>query len=296
MSRPPASGPAASAGAGCIRIGIGGWTFPPWRGVFYPPGLPHSKELAYASAHLTSIEINATFYRVPPPATFRKWAKETPDGFVFSVKAPRIATNGRVLAAAGDAIARFVGSGLVELGDRLGPILWQLAPAKQFDAADVGAFLELLPRLVDGVRLRHAIEVRHPSFCVPEFIDLLRAASIPVVLAEHQKYPAIADLTGDFVYARLQQGDDAVETAYPPAALETWARRCGAWALGGDPDDLPHVDATRAAPVRPRDVFVYFIHAGKLRAPAAATALIGRLGNHARAKSQAALERSSHAP
>ena len=174
---------------GKIRVGIGGWTFEPWRGVFYPKGLPHSRELEYASQHLTTIEINGTFYRTQTPATFAKWAKETPDGFVFAVKGPRYAVNRRVLAEAGDSIKRFINSGVLELGDKLGPLLWQFAPTKKFDAADFGAFLELLPAKIDGRKLRHVVEVRHASFCTPEFIALLRKFATPVVFAEHDTYP-----------------------------------------------------------------------------------------------------------
>jgi uncharacterized protein YecE (DUF72 family) len=260
---------------GSTFIGIGGWTFAPWRGVFYPHGLPHSQELGYASRHLTSIEINGTYYRTQSPATFRKWAAEVPDGFVFSVKASRFATNRRVLAEAGDSIKRFVESGVTELGDRLGPLLWQFAPTKKFDPADFGKFLECLPRRADGRDLRHVVEVRHASFCTPEFVALLRQFSIPVVFAEHASYPAIADVTGDFVYVRLQKGKDSIKTAYPPKDLDAWAERLHLWAAGGQPDDLPCIDAK--APLRkPRDVFAYVIHEGKVRAPAGAMALIAR--------------------
>jgi uncharacterized protein YecE (DUF72 family) len=262
---------------GSIRVGIGGWTFAPWRGVFYPKGLPHAQELSFASRHLTSIEVNGTFYRTQTPATFAKWARETPDGFIFSLKGPRYAVNRRVLAEAGDSIARFLDSGPLALGDRLGPMLWQFAPTKKFDAADFGAFLELLPQKFDGRKLRHVVEVRHASFCTPAFVALLRRFSIPVVYAEHATYPAIADLVGDFVYARLQKGKDSVKTGYPPKALDAWAERAQTWAAGGAPDDLPRVGPAPRAKTRPRDVFVYFIHEGKVRAPAAATALMQRL-------------------
>jgi uncharacterized protein YecE (DUF72 family) len=196
--------------SGQIRIGIGGWTFAPWRGVFYPKGLPHAKELAYASERLTSIEVNGTFYRSQTPATFRKWANEVPADFVFALKGPRFATNRRVLKDAGDSIKRFLDSGLSELGDHLGPLLWQFAPAKKFDAADFGGFLELLPGKFDSRPLRHVIEVRHDSFATPKFISLLREFAIPVAFTDHAKYPNIADVTGDFVYARLQRGKDNV--------------------------------------------------------------------------------------
>jgi uncharacterized protein YecE (DUF72 family) len=261
--------------AGKIFVGIGGWNFAPWRGVFYPKGLAQAKELAYASTHLTSIEINSTFYGSQKPETFRKWARETPAGFVFSVKGPRFATNRRVLAEAGDSIERFFQSGVLELGDRLGPVLWQFTPTKKFDEADFRAFLKLLPRKGGGKTLRHVVEVRHESFCVPAFIALLREFEIPVVFAEHAVYPAIADVTGDFVYLRLQKGKDSIASGYPPAALDQWAERVRLWAKGEAPTDLLHFGTK--APAAPRDVFVYFIREGKIRAPAAAMALIERL-------------------
>ena len=263
--------------SGQIRIGIGGWTFEPWRGVFYPKGLAHSKELAYASERLTSIEVNGTFYRSQTPATFRKWASEVPKGFVFSLKGPRFATNRRVLAEAGDSIKRFLDSGVTELGGHLGPLLWQFAPTKKFDEADFGAFLELLPDKIDGRKLQHVVEVRHDSFKTPAFIALLRKFNTPVVFAEHDTYPAIADVTGDFVYCRLQKGDEKLKQGYPPKALDAWAKRAQAWAKGGEPKDLPSVDKKAAAKKR-RDVFMYFIHEAKVRAPAAAMALMERVG------------------
>lgn len=262
---------------GRIYTGIGGWNYAPWRGVFYPEGLPQSQELRYAAQHLTSIEINSTFYSSQKPATFRKWAGEVPDGFVFALKGPRYATNRRVLAEAGDSVKRFVESGISELGDRLGPLLWQFAPTKKFDAADFGKFLELLPDKVDGRALRHVVEVRHDSFCTGDFIALLRSFNTPVVFAEHASYPAIADITGDFVYARLQKGQEKLKTGYPPKALDDWAKRATLWAKGGAPDDLPVIDAKAKPEKQPRDVFVYFIHEAKVRMPAAAMALIERL-------------------
>jgi uncharacterized protein YecE (DUF72 family) len=260
--------------SGKIRVGIGGWTYEPWRGEFYPKGLPHARELTYASERLTSIEINGTFYRTQSPATFAKWGKETPDDFVFSVKGVRYATSRRVLAEAGESVDRFLKSGLLELGDKLGPILWQFTPTKKFDPDDFGAFLALLPKSLQGQSLRHVVEVRHGSFCVPEFITLLREHAVPVVFAEHATYPAIPDPVGDFVYLRLQKGKDSIATCYPPKELDTWAKRAEAWAKGGAPKDLALVGDGKAIKTAPRDVFVYFIHEGKVRAPAGAMEMI----------------------
>ena len=260
-----------------IRIGIGGWTFAPWRGEFYPKGLPHSKELAYASERLTSIEVNGTFYRSQTPATFRKWASEVPDDFVFSIKGSRFVTNRRVLKEAGDSINHFLDSGVTELGNKLGPLLWQFAPFKKFDEADFGGFLELLPATFNGQHLRHVVEVRHDSFKTPAFVALLRKFNIAVVFTDHATYPNIADITADFFYARLQQGKDTVPTAYPPKQINQWADRLQTWAEGSGPNDLPVVDGKTKAKAAPRDVFAYVIHEGKVRAPAAAMALIERL-------------------
>jgi len=263
---------------GHIRVGIGGWVFPAWRGVFYPEGLPQAKELAYAGARLTSIEINSTYYGSQKPESFRKWAGEVPEGFCFAVKGSRFATNRRVLREGADSVKRFLGSGVLELGDRLGPLVWQFAPTKKFDEADFAGFLELLPDTLEGRRLRHVVEVRHDSFRVPAFIALLRRFKIAVVYSEHASFPAIADLTGDFVYARLQKAQDSLKTGYPPKALDQWAERLRVWAGGRMPDDLPLVDPGNQPEAKPRDVFAYVIHEGKLRAPAAAMALIERIG------------------
>ncbi|CAN1724916.1 DUF72 domain-containing protein [Hyphomicrobium sp. 1Nfss2.1] len=262
---------------GKIRAGMGGWTFEPWRGTFYPDKLPHAKELTYAAEHVPTIEVNGTFYRTQTPATFAKWASEAPDGFVFALKGPRYAVNRRVLAEAGDSIKRFIDSGPLELGDKLGPMLWQFAPTKKFDAADFGAFLELLPHKVGSARLRHVVEVRHDSFCTAEFVAMARAHKVPIVYAEHATYPAIADVTGDFIYARLQKGKDEVQTGYPARALDAWAKRFLTWSEGGAPADLPLIDAESKPAKKPRDAFVYFIHEGKVRAPHAAMALMERV-------------------
>jgi uncharacterized protein YecE (DUF72 family) len=266
----------AASKSGRVYTGIGGWTFEPWRGVFYPDGLAHAKELQYAASKLTSIEINGTFYRTQSPTTFRKWASEVPDGFIFAVKGVRFATNRRVLAEAGESVKRFIDSGVLELGDRLGPLLWQMNPFKKFDEVDFGKFLEALPPSVGKQRLRHVVEVRHDSFKTPAFVALLRQFNIAVVYSEHETYPEIADVTSDFVYARLQKGKDTVKTGYVPKALDDWADRLRLWAAGGEPKDLPRIEKT-SAPKQPRDVFAYVIHEGKVRAPAAAMELIKRL-------------------
>ncbi|GIL01596.1 MAG: hypothetical protein BroJett030_14950 [Alphaproteobacteria bacterium] len=264
--------------SGTIRAGMGGWTYEPWETTFYPPGLAKARQLEYASRQVPTIEVNGTYYSGFKPATFAKWAAETPDGFVFTLKGNRFVTNRRVLAEAAESVRRFVTQGIVELGDKLGPILWQLAPTKRFDADDIEAFLALLPGEQDGVRLRHALEVRHPSFAVPEFVALARRHGVAIVHAVHDKYPEIADLSADFVYCRLQTGSDDNETCYAAAALDRWAERTKSWAAGGDPAELAHADAAGTAEARPRDVFVYFISSGKSRAPHGARALMERLG------------------
>lgn len=259
-----------------IRVGIGGWTYAPWRGPFYPQGLPQAQELSYASRHVTAIEINGTFYGTQKPESFRRWAEETPDDFIFSVKAPRFAVNRRELATAGDSISHFFDSGVAELGDKLGPVLWQLPPFKKFDAADIKAFLALMPRELGGRQLRHALEVRHPSFCVPEFIDLAREAGTAIVFAEADKYPAIADATADFMYLRLQRASEQVPTGYPDQALEAVGQWALAWQRGEEPAEVPRIGG-KAPASNGRDVFVFMIAGDKVRAPAAAMALIGKL-------------------
>ncbi|MFA5963833.1 MAG: DUF72 domain-containing protein [Sphingomonas sp.] len=259
-----------------IRIGIGGWTYEPWRGTFFPEKWPQKRELEYAASKLTAIEVNGTYYSGFKPATFAGWAAAVPDGFVFTLKASRFCTNRKVLAEAGESIARFVGQGIVELGDRLGPILWQFMATKKFDAADFGAFLDLLPASHDGVALRHAVQVRHESFATPEFIALCRAAGVAIVYADSADYPAIADVTGDFVYARLENAVEDEPAGYTPAELDRWAGAAQAWAAGGAPDGLPYVETAPPAH-RPRETFVFFINGAKVRAPAGAMALIERV-------------------
>jgi len=264
--------------SGTIRAGMGGWTFEPWDSSFYPDKLPKARQLHYASRQVPTIEVNGTYYSSFKEPTFAKWSSEAPDGFVFSLKGNRFVTNRRVLGEAGESMARFLGSGIVALGEKLGPILWQFAPTKKFDADDFGAFLKLLPAKQDGVGLQHVVEVRHASFEVPEFVALARKHNVAIVYADHATYPAIADVTGEFVYARLQTGKDENADCYAPAALDAWAGRIETWARGKAPADLPRMDPSTNAPVKPRDVFVYFITEGKVRAPFGAMALMKRLG------------------
>jgi uncharacterized protein YecE (DUF72 family) len=263
--------------AGRIRIGVGGWVFEPWRGAFYPAKLPQKAELAYMAKAVTAIEINATYYGSQKPESFRKWAEQTPEDFVFTLKGSRYATNRRELASAGESVERFVNSGITELGSKLGPLFWQFAPTKKFDEPDFRAFLELLPARVGGAVLRHAVEVRHDSFIDPAFVALLREFNVAVVYADHHDYPAIPDVTADFVYARLQTGTDDVETCYPAKDLDAWAGRLKTWADGGQPADLDRAAPAKDAEATPRDVFAFLIHEGKVRAPAGAMALIERL-------------------
>ncbi len=244
-----------------IRVGVGGWTYAPWRDNFFPQGLPHSQELAYASRRLTAIEVNGTYYSTFKPATFAKWRDETPEGFVFSLKANRFATNRKVLATAGESIARFVGSGIAQLGDKLGPIVWQFMPTKAFDAQDFEAFLALLPPSVEGRRLRHVLDVRHESFLSPAYLPLARRYGCATVHTDSEKFPAIADAQGDLAYIRLMRSEASCPTGYPPAALAEWASGARAWT------------AQRPA----REVFVYLINGAKERAPAAAVELLRQL-------------------
>jgi uncharacterized protein YecE (DUF72 family) len=265
------------AGAGQIRVGIGGWTYEPWRSNFYPAGLPHARELAHAASHVTAIEINGTYYRLQSRDSFARWASETPDDFMFTVKASRHCTNRRLLAEAGESVGRFIGQGLAALGAKLGPILWQFMATKQFDRDDFAGFLALLPEREEGIALRHALEVRHESFATPEFVAMAREAGASIVFADSPDYPAIADPTADFVYARLQDAQAEEPTGYPPAALDRWAGVAREWAAGGRPPDLRYLTDTPAE-TSSREVFVFFINGAKERAPAAAEALIARLG------------------
>lgn len=259
-----------------IRIGIGGWTYEPWRGTFYPAKWPQKRELEYAASQVTAIEINGTYYSSFKPQSFANWASQVPDGFVFTLKASRYCTNRKVLAEAGESIERFVGQGIVELGDRLGPILWQFMATKRFDADDMAAFLALLPVSHAGVPLRHAVQVRHDSFADPAFVAMARAANVAIVHADSTDYPAIADVTADFCYARLESAQEEEAAGYSDAALDRWARAARDWQAGGRPDGLRYVTTDAPAKAQ-RDTFVFFINGAKVRAPQGAMALIERV-------------------
>lgn len=264
--------------AGTIRTGIGGWTFDPWEGTFYPEKLSKKRQLEYASRQLKVIEVNGTYYSSQKPETFAKWASEVPEDFIFSLKASRFTTNRKVLAEGADSVEKFLGQGLTELGAHLGPILWQFMPTKKFDPDDFGAFLALLPETRDGLKLRHVVEVRNPSFRTPEFPALLAKHNVAVVFADHAEYPMIADVTADFVYARLQTGSDDVATCYDDKRLDLWAKRLENWASGGTVEELDHADPARKVEKKPRDVFAFFITEGKVNAPNGARALQARIG------------------
>jgi uncharacterized protein YecE (DUF72 family) len=244
---------------GRIRIGIGGWTYPPWRGVFYPDKLPQAKELDYALNAMTAIEINATFYGRQKPKSWENWEKAAPDGFQFAIKGSRYCVSRSKLAESGESIANFVGQGFEALGPKLGPILWQFAPFKRFDANDIAAFIDLLPEKLNGIVLRHAIEPRHDSFNDDKFFDLCRSRNIAVVLDDSDKYPTITADTADFAYARLQRMSEDVPTGYDDAALDGFAARGREWKKRGD-------------------AYIFMINGSKVRAPAAALALQLKLG------------------
>jgi len=261
-----------------IRIGIGGWSYEPWRQTFYPPGLAARRELEYASRRLTAIEVNASYYSTMKPAVFERWRDETPDDFMFALKAHRLATNRRVLAEAGESVERFVGSGLTRLAHKLGPLLWQFAPTKQFDAADFEAFLKLLPASVEGHALRHVLDVRHASFMTPAFLALARQYRMAVVITDSADYPSFANLSADFVYLRLMRAQSQCVTGYASDVLDAWAGCARAWAGGGQPAGVPLVAGDPGAPVAAsRDVFMFMINGAKERAPAAAMEVIARL-------------------
>jgi uncharacterized protein YecE (DUF72 family) len=242
-----------------IRIGIGGWTYPPWRGVFYPDKLPQAKELEYASRQLTAIEINATFYGRQSPKSWQKWAETVPDGFKFAVKGSRYCVMKPKLAEAADGLAGFFAQGFAVLGEKLGPILWQFAPYRRFDRDDIAGFLDLLPDEIEGTSLRHAIEPRHESYRDDRFFELCRERNVAVVLEDSDEYPAIEADTADFAYARLQRMREEVETGYEADGLDRFAERARKWRDAG------------------RDAYIFMINGAKVRAPAAALALQQRL-------------------
>lgn len=258
-----------------IFIGIGGWTYEPWRGTFYPDGLTQKRELEYAASKLTGIEINGTYYGSQKPESFRKWRNETPDGFTFAVKGTRYATNRKDLAASSESVERFLKSGITELGDKLGPINWQFMATKKFDPADFEHFFKLLPPEQDGVRLRHAVEVRHPTFQCKEFVDLARHYGVAIITGADSDFPVIADLTADFAYVRIMGTTDQHEKGYSEQALDEWAYRARTLAEGQVPGDLATYGEKQAP--KPHDVFLYVISGHKVLNPAAAMALIERL-------------------
>jgi uncharacterized protein YecE (DUF72 family) len=286
--------------AGQIRIGISGWTYAPWRGVFYPKGLPQKQELSYAARHLRSIEINGTFYGLQRPESFARWRDETPDDFVFAVKGSRYITHMLKLRNVETPLANFLASGLLRLGPKLGPILWQFPPQMKFDAERFRAFRALLPHDIKQAEalarrhdarlagrswlrsdvaqpLRHAVEIRHDSFRTPAFIELLRRYDTALVCADTVKWPLLMDLTSDFVYCRLHGSEELYVNGYDDASLDRWANRVRAWADGHEPDDAERV----LGPTRPlrkgRNVYVYFDNDVKVRAPVDAAALAERV-------------------
>ena len=242
-----------------VRVGIGGWTFPPWRGTFYPSGLAQAKELAFAARSFATIEINATFYGRQSPKTWAAWAATVPDGFQFAIKGSRFCVTRPRLADAGEGVGNFLAQGLSALGPKLGPILWMLAARRKFDADDIAAFLALLPRTLDGLPLRHAIEPRHDSFRDDRFFDLCRAHDVAVVFGDDDEFPCIDADTASFAYARLQRMREDVPTGYDEASLDAFAKRALRWQQSG------------------RDSYLFMINGAKLRAPAAALALQERL-------------------
>lgn len=260
-----------------VRVGIGGWDYDPWRETFYPPEVSKKRALEYASRQVTAIEVNGTYYGTFKPETYANWHAQTPDDFMFSVKALRYTTNRKVLAEAGESVDKFINSGLSELGAKLGPIVWQLAPSKRYDADDLEAFFTLLPDKIGKLKLRHVLDPRHESFMCEDYLALARKHKIATVFTDSADYPSFADITGDFVYARLMSAQAEIESGYSKPALKQWAARAELWAGGGQPDDLPYAGAVGKTG-QARDVFVYFINGAKERAPAAAQLLIKNLG------------------
>jgi uncharacterized protein YecE (DUF72 family) len=264
-----------------IRVGIGGWVYAPWRDNFYPKGLVQRRELEYASRHVSAIEINGTYYGAQKPATYAKWRDETPAGFVFCAKAPMRIMQSRQLDKTGPQVEDFIG-GIAELGDRLGPLLWQFDQGLRLERDSFAGFVELLPRQWNGRRLRHVLDVRDPAFVDARLLALARAHGMATVFTDSDQYPSFADVTADFVYARLMRSRAGIPTGYPAEELQAWADRARTWAGGGEPEGLPRLSPDAAPPAPRRDVFLFFISAAKERNPAAAMALIERLrpGQH----------------
>lgn len=269
MDKVPEEGVAPVDG---IRTGVGGWTFAPWRDNFYPAGLVQRRELEYASRQLSVIEINGTYYRAQSQATYAKWRDETPPGFVFTAKAPKRITHTRALAGTGRQVEDFVG-GIVALGDRLGPLVWQFDSRTHIDPTQFDGFLGLLPREAEGRPLRHVLDVRDPAFFDADLLALARRHGVAIAFTDSPEHPSFADLTADFVYARLMRSRADVATGYPKPELKEWAARAHIWAGGGEPADLPRLEPAGPATRKRRDVFVFFISAAKERNPAAAMAL-----------------------
>ncbi len=260
-----------------IRVGIGGWTYAPWRGgMFYPAGLVQRRELEYASRRLTSIEINGTYYGAQKPATYARWRDETPEDFLFSAKAPQRIMESKSLAKTGHQVEDFIG-GIAGLGGKLGPLVWQFDKGKRIDSGQFETFVELLPTANAGRKLRHVLDVRDPGFVDAHYLALARRHGMATVFTDSDEHPSFADITADFVYARLMRSRAWIGTGYADAELDSWCERARRWAEGGDPADLPHIRAI-AAPEAGRDVFLHFISGAKERNPAAAMALLERLG------------------
>lgn len=295
---------------GAVRIGVSGWTYAPWRGNFYPEGLPQKRELSYAAGEFNALEINGTFYGLQRPESFARWAEATPEDFVFAVKGSRFITHVKRLRDVEAPLANFLASGLLELGEKLGVLLWQLPPNFAFDAGTIGAFLETLPKDMDAAAafaarhdqrvdgrdsvaakargpLRHALEIRHDSFWDPAFIDLLREHGVALVCADTVKWPRLMDLTADFAYCRLHGATELYRSRYEDAAIEQWAGRVSAWAEGRPMRDGEFV-GSKEAPARPRDVFVFFDNTDKLHAPDDARRLAARVGKGSEKRDAAA--------
>ncbi len=262
-----------------IHVGIGGWVYAPWRaGMFYPEGLVQRRELEYASRHVTAIEINGTYYGAQKPATYAKWRDEVPPGFVFSAKAPRRITQSRKLAGTKTQVEDFIG-GIVELGQTLGPLVWQFEQGHRLQTDDLDGFLSLLPRRAGHRALRHVLEIRDHDAMDASLVAMVRRHGVATVFTDSEEHPSFADLSTDVVYARLMRSQAQLHAGYPAPALARWAERIQAWRRGEDPADLPHVDAATRVARTPREVFVFFISAAKERNPAAAMALLQGLSS-----------------